>query len=67
MSWGGYVGIDLGTAGTELAKYTITYNANGTSVSGMPSNGTKTEGTAYTITTTGIIMFGGHRYVSYFL
>ena len=28
MSWGGYVGIDLGTAGTELAKYTITYDAN---------------------------------------
>ena len=29
LPWGGYVDIDLGTAGTETPIYTITYNANG--------------------------------------
>ena len=29
FSWGGYVIVDLGTAGEELPKYTISYDANG--------------------------------------
>ena len=29
MSWGGYVQIDLGTAGVEIPKYTVTYDGNG--------------------------------------
>ena len=28
-SWGGYVYIDLGTAGAELPKYTVSFDANG--------------------------------------
>ena len=36
-SWGGYVYIDLGTAGAELPKYTLNFDANGGSGS-MPSS-----------------------------
>lgn len=29
MTWGGYVNIDLGTAGAELPKYTVSFDSNG--------------------------------------
>lgn len=29
MNWGGYIHIDLGTAGQELPMYTVSYDANG--------------------------------------
>ena len=36
----------------SIKTYAVTYNANGTSVSGMPSNQTKTYGTALTLSST---------------